>query len=194
MKGKKILGVLLVVSITTGLAYISAKKYTDYKISKQMESLKVAQDEIKDTLEDREDNLNTSKYTVKAEEGYVSYVIMYSDLEANRMNISSTPCLIKYEDKVYSDIEQAKQDGVIKDYIEDDVYYFQVKVGSQFAWYINPKDVTEIENWTDENANVTLSVDPKTDYNGKILKQNIIIDYSNGVDISFEQAISKSDN
>lgn len=112
-------------------------------------------------------------------DGYTTYIVKYSDTEGKAIDMVSTINIIKNEDKVYMDLEQAKEDGIIKEHIDvDSLYYVQIKAGTTFAWTITPKDTSTIESWTDDKAGILLALNPTAETNNTIETETVILDYS----------------
>lgn len=192
MKVNKAIIYGLVCIATVGSAYVAANYCGKYKANKLVEEAKSELIESADIqVSSDEYSTNKPKYNVKMEEGYVSYVITYSDIDGNKLNVNSVPFMVSNNGEVYQDIEQAKKAEVIKDYIQDDVYYFQLKSGADIAWYATPSDTTSIDNWSDDMADVTLAAHATDEYDSKVVRQNIILDYTDGVNVTFDEYIKQ---
>ena len=192
MKVNKAIIYGLVCIATVGSAYVAANYCAKYKANKLVEEAKSELIESADIQASSDEySTNKPKYNVKMEEGYVSYVITYFDIDGNKLNVNSVPFMISNNGEVYQDIEQAKKAEVIKDYIQDDVYYFQLKSGADIAWYATPSDITSIENWSDDMANITLAEHATDEYDSKVVRQNIILDYTDGVNVTFDEYIKQ---
>ena len=192
MKVNKAIIYGLVCIATVGSAYVAANYCAKYKANKLVEEAKSELIESADIQASSDEySTNKPKYNVKMEEGYVSYVITYFDIDGNKLNVNSVPFMISNNGEVYQDIEQAKKAEVIKDYIQDDVYYFQLKSGADIAWYATPSDTTSIDNWSDDMANITLAEHATDEYDSKVVRQNIILDYTDGVNVTFDEYIKQ---
>ena len=192
MKVNKAIIYGLVCIATVGSAYVAANYCVKYKANKLVEEAKSELIESADIQASSDEySTNKPKYNVKMEEGYVSYVITYFDIDGNKLNVNSVPFMISNNGEVYQDIEQAKKAEVIKDYIQDDVYYFQLKSGADIAWYATPSDTTSIDNWSDDMANITLAEHATDEYDSKVVRQNIILDYTDGVNVTFDEYIKQ---
>ncbi|WP_145997700.1 hypothetical protein [Marasmitruncus massiliensis] len=117
--------------------------------------------------------------------GYSTITVRYVDPQGNPIKMTNTASQLKTADAMYANIEQAKEAGMLVDYTDlGSVMKFKQKGASTFVWTITPADTSSIPNWTDNKANipVTMTIDENVqEREGNVSEYIVTCDYSTEV-------------
>lgn len=135
--------------------------------------------------------LKNTTVVVSKLKGYTAYVIKYVGKSGKVIKMNNNASLMKNGDQVYLSIDDAKGSSMFKDFYNyDKAYYFQLKVGSLFSWKITPTDTSSIKNWTADKANASISLNPDSSTDDKIVQYTVVVDYSTkNVQTTFSKTI-----
>lgn len=117
--------------------------------------------------------------------GYSTITVRYVDPQGNPISMKNTVSQLKTADAMYANIEQAEAAGMFIGYTDlGSVMQFKQKGSSTFVWTITPADTSSIPNWTDNKANIPITV--TTDENvqereGNVGEYVVTCDYSTEV-------------
>lgn len=138
-------------------------------------------EEVKKPVNDNkvEEKVDPNKPTVKAVDGYTSYVVKYVDKDGKKIDIKNIINYMRDGDDVYSDINTARKNKVIGDLVDnEDMFYIQIKKDATVGWVVEPKNKESIKEWDDSKKNIQITFNPNEGTNKKIVEYIVTLDYT----------------